>query len=60
MKRQRNLFQMKEKGKTTAEDQNKMDIGKMLLREFKVMIIKIQTGLEKKVEDLSEILNKEK
>ena len=28
-------------------------------REFKVMIIKILTGLEKRVEDISETLNKE-
>ena len=31
----------------------------MLDREFKVMVIKILTGLEKKVEDLREILNNE-
>ena len=29
-------------------------------REFKVMVVKILTGLEKRVEDVSEILNKEK
>ena len=31
----------------------------MVGREFKVMIIKILTGLEKRVEDISETLNKE-
>ena len=28
-------------------------------REFKVVVIKIHSGLEKRVEDLSELLNKE-
>ena len=36
-----------------------MDISNILDREFKVVVIKILTGLEKRVEDLSETLNKE-
>ena len=36
-----------------------MEIGNMPNREFKVMVIKILTGLEKRVEGLSEALNKE-
>ena len=48
---------MKEGDKITARDLNKTEI--RCLREFKVIFIKILTGLEKKVEDMSETLNKE-
>ena len=34
-----------------------MDISNMLGRKFKVMFIKILTGLEKRMEDSSETLN---
>ena len=36
-----------------------MEIGNMPNREFKVMVIKILTGLEKRVAYLSETLNNE-
>ena len=39
------------------QDQAKKDISNMPDREFKVMIIKILTGLEKRPEDNSENLN---
>ena len=42
---------MKEKDQTTARDQSKIDISNMPNREFKVMIIRILTGLEKRVEE---------
>ena len=35
-----------------------MDISNILDREFKVVVIKILNGLEKRVEDLSETLNR--
>ena len=57
MERQRNIFQMKEQDQTTARDQNKVDVSNMPDREFKVMIIKIVSRLEKKVENISETLS---
>ena len=56
MRRQRNMSQIKEQDKTTARDVGKIEVRKMLDTEFKVMIIKIVIGLEKKVEDISETL----
>ena len=51
---------MEEKDKITARDLNEMDISNMPEREFKVMIIKIFTGLEKGLEDLSKALNRDR
>ena len=48
MSRQNNMSQMKEQDKTTARDLSEMEISNMPDREFKVMLIKILTGLEKK------------
>ena len=59
MRRQRNMAQIENENKIIARELNKMEISNMPDREFKAMIIKIFTGLEKRVEDLSEILNKE-
>jgi len=50
---------MKEQDKATERDLSRKDIGNMPDREFKVMIIRIFTGLEKRVEDLRENLNTE-
>ena len=47
---------MKEQNKATAGDPSKTDISNMPDEEFKVMIIRISTGLEKRVEDSHEIL----
>ena len=57
MKKQRNMSQMKEKDKIISRDLNKTKISNMPNRKFPV--IKILTGLEPRVEDLSETLNKE-
>ena len=57
MKRQRNMFQMKEQAKITAGDLNETEISSMSDREFKVMIIKLLFGLQKRV-DVIETLNK--
>ena len=48
---------MKEKDKITTRELNQTEVNNMPDGEFKVMVIKIVTGLEKRVEDLS--LNKE-
>ena len=54
------MSQMKEQDKTTAaRDQSEMEKISMTDREFKVMIINILTGLEKRVEDISETLDTE-
>ena len=60
MRRQRNISHIKEKDKITARDLNKANVNNMSSREFSVVVIKIFIGLEKRVEDLNETLNKEK
>ena len=50
---------MKEEDKITARDLSEMEIINMHDRELKVVIIEIFTGLEKRVEDLTETLNRE-
>ena len=50
---------MKGQDNTTTRDLSETDLSYMPDKEFKVMIIKILTGLEKRVEDISEIPNKE-
>lgn len=49
---------MKKEDKATARGLSKTDISNMFDREFKVMIIKIRTGLEKRVENISETLKR--
>ena len=49
MRRQINMPQMKDQDKITARDLNEMEIINMSDREFKVMVIKILTRLEKRV-----------
>ena len=53
------MSQMKEQDKITARDLNEMEISNMPDREFQVMVIKKLSGLEKRVGNLSETLNKE-
>ena len=60
MRRQRNSPQIKEQDKAMARDLSDEDISNMTDREFKVMIIRILTGLKNGVEDLSETFNTEK
>ena len=59
MKRQRNLSQMKEHHKITTGDLRKTEISSMSDKKFKVIIVKILTGLGKRIENMSDILNKE-
>ena len=47
------MFQMKE------QDLRKMEISNMPDREFEVTVIKILTGLDKRVEDITETFNNE-
>lgn len=59
MSRQRNTSQLKEQDKITAEKLNETEISSMPHKQLIVMVIKIFTALEKKVDELSENLNKE-
>ena len=58
MRRQRNISKMKEQFKTTERHLSKTD-KRMPDKEFKVMIIKMLTGLEKELKNISETLNRE-
>lgn len=60
MERDRELDKLKTQSKVTPKELNKTEISYMVGRECKVVVIKLITGLEKTVEDLSETLNKEK
>lgn len=51
MRGQRNKAQMKERDKTTARDLSTTEISHMPDKDFKVMVIKIFTGLEKRAAD---------
>ena len=50
MKRQRNTTQMKEQTRNTEVQINEEEIGKLLGKEFRIMIIKMIKNLENKME----------
>ena len=60
MKKQRKMFQMKEQDKITAGDLSKRERSNIPNTEFKVMIIEVFTEFQKRVEDISEIFDKDK
>ena len=51
--------QMKEKDRITTRDLSETEISSMPDTEFRIMIIKTLTGLQKRVEYISETLDKE-
>lgn len=59
MKRQRNMFQTKEQGKTPEKGINETEVSNLFNKEFKVIVIKMLIKLGKIIEDLSENFNKE-
>lgn len=59
MERQRNVLQKKENHKISEKERNEMELSNMPDKEFKVMIIKMLTGVETGVEEPSEAFNKE-
>ena len=59
MKKQRNTTQMKEQLRNTEAQINKEEIGKLLEKEFRMMIIKMIKNLENKMEQLQESINKD-
>lgn len=50
---------MKEQYKTMTRDPRKTDISNIPGGEYRAMIIKIFTGLQKRVEDITETINTE-
>jgi len=57
--RQRNMIQMKEQKETSEKELNKMEIINLPDKEFKVMVLKIFMGFERKVDELSEYFKKD-
>ena len=48
MKRQRAMYQMKEQDKTPEKQLNEVEIGKLPVKEFRIMIVKVIQDLRKK------------
>jgi len=57
MKRQRNIAQMKEKGKNTQDQRKEEEIGKLSEKVFRVMIVKLIQNLENRTEKVQELIN---
>lgn len=53
------MFQRKNKKNTSGEDINEMEGNNLPNKEFEVMVIKMLTVLRRKMDEHSEILNKE-
>ena len=48
------MLQIKEQNKTSQKELNGMEISNFLDKELKVMLIKMFTGLERRMDELSE------
>ena len=63
MKRKRTLYQMKEQEKTPDKQLNEVDIGNLLEKEFRIMIVKMIQDLgkrmEAKIEKMQQMFNKD-
>ena len=63
MKRQRAMYQMKEKDKTPEKQLNEVDIGDLPEKEFRIVIVKMIQDLgkrmEAKIEKMQEMFNKD-
>ena len=63
MKRQRAMYQMKEKDKTPEKQLNEVEIGNFPEKEFGIMIVKMNQDLgktmEEKIEKIQEMFNKD-
>ena len=59
MKRQRNTTQMKEQTRNTEVLINEKEIGKLLEKEFRIMIVKMIKNLENKIEKIQESISKD-
>ena len=63
MKRQGVMYQMKEQDKTPEKQINKVEIGNLTGKEFRIMIVKkiqdLRKRMETKIEKMQEIFNKD-
>ena len=63
MKRQRAMYQMKEKDKTPEKQLKEVEIGNLPEKEFRIMIVKMNQDLgkrmEAKIERMQEMFNKD-
>ena len=59
MKRQRNTTQMKEKTRNTEVQINEEETGKLPENEFRIMIVKMITNLENRMEKMQESIDKD-
>lgn len=54
------MLQTKEQDKMSEKELNETELDKLHDKEFKVMIIKMLTGLQRRMEELGEDLNEER
>ena len=57
MKRHRNTTQMKAQTRNTEVQTNEEEIGKLLEKEFRIMIVKMIKNLENRMEKMQESIN---
>ena len=58
-KRQKNILQTKEQGKNLQDQINEDEIGNLLKKEFRVMIVKMIQNLRNRMEKIQETFNKD-
>ena len=59
MRRQRNMFQIKEQDKSSGKELNKIEINSLPDKEYKLMVIRMLTELGRRINEHSENFNKE-
>ena len=59
MKRQRNTTHIKEQTRNPEVQINEEEIGKLLEKEFRIMIVKMIKNLENRMEKMQELINKD-
>ena len=59
MRRQKNTEQMKEQGKNTPDLTNEEDIGSLLEKEFRIMIVKTIKNLGNTIDKMQETFKKD-
>ena len=58
MRRQRNMQQMKEQGKTPTDKTNEEETGSLPEKEFRVMIVKMIQNFENRMEKYKKLLTR--
>lgn len=53
------MFQTKQQDNTSEKDNDEMEISSLLNKEFKVMVVKMQTKVRRKMDEWSKKVNKE-